>query len=139
MSRKMMHSKRKILVMLKLGFRCHYCGLDFLQSPEHFHLSSVDHVIPRSKGGSDSLDNLVSACSLCNFLKGSRGYTSLEAARESIQHRRKKYLESFYNFLFNAPYFPHERLDGIQAQALIDRIWNPQMLHEEVLAFETEQ
>jgi len=44
--------------------RCQYCGSDR-------HLT-VDHVVPRSKGGSDSWDNLVTSCAPCNRKKGDR-------------------------------------------------------------------
>lgn len=44
---------------------CQYCGNE---------ADTVDHVIERSKGGTDSLDNLVAACRRCNFGRvGSRG------------------------------------------------------------------
>ena len=44
--------------------RCQYCGSDR-------HLT-VDHVIPRSKGGADSWDNVVTSCAPCNLKKGDR-------------------------------------------------------------------
>ncbi|NES99281.1 MAG: HNH endonuclease [Sphaerospermopsis sp. SIO1G2] len=43
---------------------CQYCGT-------HKNLT-LDHVIPRSKGGSHSWDNVVTACSRCNSLKGDK-------------------------------------------------------------------
>jgi len=33
---------------------------------------SIDHVIPRSRGGSDDLDNLRPACLRCNTSRGNR-------------------------------------------------------------------
>ena len=33
---------------------------------------TVDHVIPRSRGGLTSWDNVVAACSSCNLVKGNR-------------------------------------------------------------------
>ncbi|HSD64905.1 MAG TPA: HNH endonuclease, partial [Ignavibacteriaceae bacterium] len=33
---------------------------------------TIDHVIPRARGGSDSWENLVCACTLCNNKKGDR-------------------------------------------------------------------
>ena len=42
---------------------CVYCGTPYA--------STVDHVIPQMRGGTDSPDNLVSACLSCNSAKGS--------------------------------------------------------------------
>jgi hypothetical protein len=53
-------------------FRCVYCGksvIDGVCLSVAFH---VDHVYPHSRGGSDSQDNLVTACSDCNIGKGDR-------------------------------------------------------------------
>jgi 5-methylcytosine-specific restriction endonuclease McrA len=45
-------------------FRCQYCG-----SGSHL---TVDHVVPRSKGGGDEWDNVVTSCAPCNLKKGDR-------------------------------------------------------------------
>ncbi|MGF1493171.1 MAG: HNH endonuclease [Microcoleaceae cyanobacterium] len=44
--------------------RCQYCGVTK-------HLT-IDHVIPRSRGGTHTWDNVVTACERCNAHKGSR-------------------------------------------------------------------
>jgi 5-methylcytosine-specific restriction endonuclease McrA len=44
--------------------RCQYCGSDR-------HLT-VDHVVPRSKGGLDTWDNVVTSCAPCNRKKADR-------------------------------------------------------------------
>ncbi len=51
-------------VFLRDGFKCAYCGV----SGE----LTFDHVIPRSKGGRTSWNNIVAACSPCNLRKGGR-------------------------------------------------------------------
>ena len=43
--------------------RCAYCA-----GPA----STIDHVLPRSRGGKDSWENLVACCLRCNNLKGDR-------------------------------------------------------------------
>ena len=43
---------------------CQYCG-----STKHL---TLDHVIPRSKGGIHTWDNVVTACGKCNSYKGDR-------------------------------------------------------------------
>ena len=42
---------------------CQYCG---------GHADSIDHVIPRSRGGSHSWENLVAECKPCNLAKRDR-------------------------------------------------------------------
>jgi len=59
--------KRKITrraVFARDGWECQYCG-------SRTSLT-VDHVIPRSKGGGSSWDNIVAACAPCNRRKGDR-------------------------------------------------------------------
>jgi hypothetical protein len=48
-------------------FTCSYCG----SHPPDVQLE-VDHVTPRSAGGLDELDNLITACLECNRGKGAR-------------------------------------------------------------------
>ena len=60
-------AKRRFQVLRKCGFRCVYCELPITE--EDF---TVDHVIPRTKGGSNDFDNLVAACNSCNAKKGAR-------------------------------------------------------------------
>lgn len=47
--------------------QCQYCGRRFPKQD-----LTVDHVVPRSRGGGDTWDNLVLACTTCNLKKGSR-------------------------------------------------------------------
>jgi 5-methylcytosine-specific restriction endonuclease McrA len=46
---------------------CQYCGKQFAKS----HLT-LDHVIPQSRGGADTWENLVLACLACNVKKADR-------------------------------------------------------------------
>lgn len=55
-------------IRIRDGRRCAYCG-----GPG----DTVDHVVPRSRGGSGHWDNLVCACRVCNNRKADR--TPLEA------------------------------------------------------------
>ena len=54
-------------VFLRDRFTCQYCGQRFPT-----HELTFDHVIPRSKGGATTWDNVVAACSCCNLAKGNR-------------------------------------------------------------------
>lgn len=55
-------SRREIL--RRDSHMCQYCG-----STKHL---TIDHVIPRSKGGTHTWDNVVAACATCNAKKGNR-------------------------------------------------------------------
>lgn len=49
-------------VLCRDGFRCQYCG----GTPQDGYVLHVDHRKPRSQGGKTELDNLITACLLCN-------------------------------------------------------------------------
>lgn len=49
------------------GNRCQYCGRRFPTSE-----LSLDHVVPRSRGGAATWDNIVCCCVQCNVRKGGR-------------------------------------------------------------------
>ncbi len=51
-------------LFLRDEFRCQYCG--------NTGDLTFDHVVPRSRGGITSWENVVAACSRCNLHKGSR-------------------------------------------------------------------
>lgn len=54
--------------------RCCYCGRP---------ASTVDHVIPKSRGGDSSWENLVACCSPCNVRKGDKTLDQLNWTLES--------------------------------------------------------
>jgi hypothetical protein len=49
------------------GWTCSYCGTAI-----NAHTGHADHVVPRSRGGPDALQNLATACRPCNLSKGAR-------------------------------------------------------------------
>lgn len=50
-------------VFARDGHRCQYCGAT---------ADSIDHVVPKSRGGSHAWDNVVAACRPCNVRKRDR-------------------------------------------------------------------
>lgn len=55
----------RLQVFERDGYVCRYCGV----YTGHPH---CDHVLPKSRGGSDEPDNLVTACRSCNLSKHAR-------------------------------------------------------------------
>ena len=54
-------------VLLRDNFTCQYCGA----APGRANLT-LDHILPRSRGGQTSWDNVATACKVCNLRKGDR-------------------------------------------------------------------
>lgn len=50
-------------VLRRDDHRCGYCGRS---------ASTIDHILPRSRGGADSWENLVACCLRCNNIKGDK-------------------------------------------------------------------
>jgi 5-methylcytosine-specific restriction endonuclease McrA len=63
------------------GHKCQYCGST--------RKLTIDHIVPKSKGGSDDWDNLVVACSSCNVKKSDKylEHTKMKLIRKPIQPR----------------------------------------------------
>jgi len=57
------YPKRK-LIYKRDDYTCQYCG-----SVKDL---TIDHVVPKSRGGSNNWDNLVSCCRKCNLKKGDK-------------------------------------------------------------------
>ena len=58
------------LRLAKQGSRCHYCGEPLERFGRNkFH---VDHFIPLSRGGQNSMNNIVCTCPSCNRAKGNK-------------------------------------------------------------------
>jgi 5-methylcytosine-specific restriction endonuclease McrA len=66
-------------VYIRDGHQCQYCG----RRPGREQLT-IDHVVPRSRGGLSNWKNVVVACTTCNTLKGDR------LPAECGMHPRKK-------------------------------------------------
>ena len=57
----------KFNVKLRDGFKCSFCNIR--HSPRS---STVDHVIPKARGGKSTWENLVTACKPCNSRKADK-------------------------------------------------------------------
>jgi len=52
-------------ILRRDGYKCAYCGRSDLPL-------TVDHVIPKARGGDETWENLITACTVCNNKKGDR-------------------------------------------------------------------
>ena len=82
-------SRKNILV--RDNYTCQYCG-------KHSTSLTVDHVVPRFRGGQDMWENLVGACKDCNQKKGER--TPEEAGMPLIKKpKRPNRIHYFQRFV----------------------------------------
>ncbi|HLL74110.1 MAG TPA: HNH endonuclease [Pyrinomonadaceae bacterium] len=58
---------KRVRIYIRDQFRCQYCGER--RNPVEL---TLDHILPRSRGGDNSPVNVVTACVRCNQRKGSR-------------------------------------------------------------------
>jgi len=67
---------------------CQYCS-----KKEHL---TLDHVVPKAKGGRSTWDNLITACSRCNTYKGDRTPTQADMRLNKMPYR-----PTYASFLVN--------------------------------------
>ncbi len=78
------------------GYLCWYCGKD---------AETLDHFIPKIKGGTNADDNLIPSCTNCNIRKRER---PLEIFRD-METRR----------ISGIPYFKQEQLDYLYREGFV--------------------
>jgi 5-methylcytosine-specific restriction endonuclease McrA len=96
--------KKRIYKILEAdGNACFYCGIEThpVNGDIMYNSSTVDHVLPKSKGGIDHIDNCVNSCNNCNNLKGSDRLlppTPRETASNGMPFARKllKHYKTYY-------------------------------------------
>jgi len=96
---------------------CQYCGRHKRELKRKEHLTR-EHVKPVSKGGTDTWDNVTTACSTCNHRKSNKmpfevrmypkttpyepRYIALVLLSETLHEKQKPYIEPFIEHAFNA-------------------------------------
>ena len=96
-------------VFIRDHHTCQYCG-------RQSHDLTLDHVVPRHRGGSHTWDNLVTACKPCNHRKGGKtlGETHFRLSRPPFEPRNDVYS------LFT-PYLADDRNDAWRSYLFLGR------------------
>ncbi|MEI7788492.1 MAG: HNH endonuclease [Chlorobiaceae bacterium] len=87
-------------ILIRDSFQCQYCG-------KTDHPLTIDHIVPRSRGGEYSWENLITACPRCNSKKGNR------TPREAGMHPLKE------------PIRPNNLMFMQQLTAAVSDEWKP--------------
>ncbi|CDM65415.1 RNA-guided endonuclease IscB [Pyrinomonas methylaliphatogenes] len=94
----------------KWGRRCAYCGAEKVPL-------EIEHIVPKSRGGSDRVSNLSLACRPCNQAKGSR--TAEEFGHAEVQAKAKPPLKDAAAVNTTR----YAILDGLREMELAVRAW----------------
>jgi len=96
-SRKHISKKIKDKILNRQKYGCFYCGQDLFEPiwskkskryiTRKYH---IDHLVPWSYSGNDSIGNLVASCSLCNNIKSNLIFDTMEDARNYVLDCRKE-------------------------------------------------
>ena len=70
---------------------CIYCGIHASKAK-----MEIEHVVPRSRGGTDSLNNLVLSCHECNQAKGNLSLSEYLKGKPNVLRRVKAHLGQNY-------------------------------------------
>ncbi len=77
--------EQKEYLLEKWGRKCAYCGKKDVPL-------EVEHIVPKSRGGTDRISNLTISCSKCNQRKGNK--TAEEFGHPEIQEKAKETLKA---------------------------------------------
>jgi 5-methylcytosine-specific restriction endonuclease McrA len=87
---KWLHPKTRLRIYDRDGWRCVWCTAQverptlpedgLLVCSGDIRQASVDHVVPRSRGGSNDPSNLITACAQCNAKRGHRSVPAFAVA-----------------------------------------------------------
>jgi len=77
-------------------YKCCYCGSN--------KDLTIDHVVPRSKGGQESWNNLITACTICNTKKGNMtpAEANMPLLHEPFRPSYIMYLTNFNPFVYES-------------------------------------
>ena len=106
-------------VCLRDGYRCVYCGRFLLADFDSWASLHTDHLIPKSAGGDESEENLVTSCPTCNSLKGvfrpkmkltrASREAFIKAIRKHIAARRTEDMHEFLEAVSHWQQSPNSR------------------------------
>jgi len=90
------YSHRDAVVFVRAQGRCEYCDSELIHNRITWDSIQFDHILPKSKGGDDSDENLALACKPCNNQKmtfvpnGNTRAERIESATAHIKQRGQK-------------------------------------------------
>lgn len=96
----------KSVIWNKTQGRCWYCGALLTPSMQRARATHpeprefvIDHVIPKAKGGSEEIGNLVPCCYSCNATKGRKDVEDFREWQRRLANRAPRFSEEQIYYL----------------------------------------
>ena len=64
------NTTKRIKVANRYQWRCYWCSCGLRREIGYQNSATIEHLVPKSAGGPDSVWNLAAACRRCNFTRG---------------------------------------------------------------------
>lgn len=82
------HNVKEFYILCeKFGWKCSYCDMEVDKKTV-----TVDHFIPTSKGGSDSIENIVPSCKSCNSSKQDKDFFDWYRKQKFYNLEKEKFI-----------------------------------------------
>ena len=101
-------------VFARDGFRCRYCGR---QAGEPGIVLHADHLVSVADGGSNAMDNLVTACQSCNGGKSARSLDAAPGSAEAVAFAEQRAVSL------------REQADALKAQREAEAVLRDEMIN----------
>jgi len=94
-------------VFIRDGYECQYCGIHCTPKT-----ATLDHVVPKSKGGPSNWQNLVTSCNECNRKKGNKllGDSGMALARRPSRPSWQDFIHQSRENAMERSWLPYLRL-----------------------------
>lgn len=71
---------KKKIVFNRDNWKCVYCGKRLFLNGKNSLQPTIDHVVPRSQGGTHDISNLLTSCKKCNHKKSDKSFEEFVGA-----------------------------------------------------------
>ncbi len=83
------NTKNRLKLAERAGWSCGWCGQKTRKDMGWQNSATIEHVTPRSQGGSNKVTNLMSACARCNRLRGTQCAEQFKLTAQLLEPDRR--------------------------------------------------
>ena len=88
--------KNRLKLAERAGWSCGWCGQKTRKDVGWQNSATIEHVTPKSEGGSNKISNLMSACARCNRLRGTQNAEEFKLIAHELDVDRRTQAEALH-------------------------------------------